>query len=143
MADEVGRGFYNARLFCSLFGQFISLVISNVVCVGLGFADGDIVVRGFWQIYYLGYEELIWVVILGGWVSYVVEEKICVVESICEYNCICWVCFAVIMIAYNYALRILGYPSRRAMTLTCSGPLKIQRYCIFLVHPMIVNEPYV
>ena len=47
MADEVERGFYNAGLFCSLFGQFISLVISNDVCVGSDFADGDIVVGGF------------------------------------------------------------------------------------------------
>ena len=32
-------------LLCSLFGQFISLVISNDLCVGSDFADGDIVVR--------------------------------------------------------------------------------------------------
>ena len=38
-------------------------------------------------IYNLGYEELIWMVTLGGWVSYVVEEKIYVVEAICEYEC--------------------------------------------------------
>ena len=29
-------------------------------------------------------------VILEGWVSYVVEEKIYVVEAICEYECTCW-----------------------------------------------------
>ena len=42
MADEVERGFYNARSFYSLFGQFTSLVISNDVCAGSDFADGDI-----------------------------------------------------------------------------------------------------
>ena len=47
MADVVERGFYNAGLFYSLFGQFISLVISNDVCVGSDFADGDIVVGVF------------------------------------------------------------------------------------------------
>ena len=46
MANEVERGFYNVRLFYSLFGQFISLVISNDVCMGFDFADGDIVVVG-------------------------------------------------------------------------------------------------
>ena len=29
-------------------------------------------------------------VILGVWVSYVVEEKIYVIEAICEYGCIYW-----------------------------------------------------
>jgi hypothetical protein len=29
-------------------------------------------------------------VILGGWVSYVLEEKIYVVEAICEYECFHW-----------------------------------------------------
>ena len=46
-ADEVERGFYNASLFCSLFGQLINLVISNDVCVGFDFVDGDIVVGVF------------------------------------------------------------------------------------------------
>ena len=40
--------------------------------------------------YYLGYEELIWAVILEIWVLYVVEDKIYVVEAICEYECIHW-----------------------------------------------------
>ena len=44
MANEVERGFYNAGLFYSVFGQFSSLVISNNVCVGCNFADCDIVV---------------------------------------------------------------------------------------------------
>ena len=47
VADEVERGFYNVGLLCSLFGQFINLVISNDVCVGFDFADGNIVVEGF------------------------------------------------------------------------------------------------
>ena len=47
MADEVERGLYNTGLFCSLFDQFINLIISNDVCVGSDFADGDIVVKGF------------------------------------------------------------------------------------------------
>jgi len=33
MVDKVERGFYNAGLFSSLFGQFINLIISNNVCV--------------------------------------------------------------------------------------------------------------
>ena len=56
-----------------------------------------------------------------------VEEKICVVEAICEYECIHWERFGVyqaIKTAYNYALRILGYSSRRAVIWICSGPLK-------------------
>ena len=44
MSDKVERGLYNAGLFCSLFGQFISLIISNDVCVGFDFAEGDIMV---------------------------------------------------------------------------------------------------
>lgn len=47
MADEVERGFYDVKLFHSLFIQFINLVIFNNVCVGFDFADGDIVVGGF------------------------------------------------------------------------------------------------
>ena len=42
MANEVERGFYNAGLFCSLFGQFINLVVSNDVCVGFDFVDCDV-----------------------------------------------------------------------------------------------------
>ena len=34
-------------------------------------------------------------VILGGWVSYVIEEKIYGVEDICEYGCVCWERFGV------------------------------------------------
>ena len=34
------------------------------------------------------------------------------------------VCSAAIKSAYNYAMRILGYPGRRATILTCNGPLK-------------------
>ena len=33
--------------FAPRFGQFIILVISNDVCVGFDFADGDILVGGF------------------------------------------------------------------------------------------------
>jgi hypothetical protein len=40
MADEVKRSFCNAWYFCSLFGQFISLVVSNDVCVSSDVADG-------------------------------------------------------------------------------------------------------
>ena len=47
MANEVERGFYDAKLFCSFFGQFISFAISNDVCVGSDFADGNIVVGCF------------------------------------------------------------------------------------------------
>ena len=38
--------------------------------------------------YYSGYEEFIWWVVLEGWVSYVVEEKIYVIEVVYEYECI-------------------------------------------------------
>ena len=47
MANEVERGFYNAGLFYSLFGQFINLVIFNGVCVGSDCTDGDIVMGRF------------------------------------------------------------------------------------------------
>jgi hypothetical protein len=36
------------------------------------------------------------VVITVGWVSYVVEEKIYVVEAFYKYKCICWEHFGVI-----------------------------------------------
>lgn len=57
-------------------------------------------------------------VILGGWVFYVVEEKICVVKAIYEYECIRWkfgiimVCSITIKSAYNYAIKTLVYPGR-------------------------------
>ena len=38
---------YNAGLFYSLLGRFISLVMSNDVCMGPDFVDGDIMVGGF------------------------------------------------------------------------------------------------
>lgn len=47
MPNEVERGFHNAGLFSSLFGQFFSLIISNGVCMGSNFEDGDIVVASF------------------------------------------------------------------------------------------------
>ena len=47
MGDEVEWGFSNAGLLCSLFGQFISIIVSNDVCVGSNFAVGDIVVEDF------------------------------------------------------------------------------------------------
>ena len=47
MVDEVERGFHNVGLFCSLFGQFINLIVFNNVCVGFDFVDSDIMVRGF------------------------------------------------------------------------------------------------
>ena len=40
------------------------------------------------------------------------------------------VCSAAIRSAYTYALRILGYPCRRAMILTCNNPLKTGSYDI-------------
>lgn len=33
--------------------------------------------------------------VMGGWVSYVIEEKVYVVETICEYECIHWGRFGV------------------------------------------------
>jgi hypothetical protein len=54
-------------------------------------------------------------VISGGWVSYVVEEKICVVEVHVNMNVYVGsilVCYATIKSAYVYALRIVGNPSR-------------------------------
>lgn len=47
MANEVKRIFYNVELFLYLFGQFINLIVSNNICVGSNFADGDIVVEFF------------------------------------------------------------------------------------------------
>ena len=70
---------------------------SNDVCMGFDFAGGDIVLGCYKHIYYhVGYEGLICVVIMGWWVSYVVEEKIYyVVEAICELECIRWERFGV------------------------------------------------
>ena len=42
MVDEVERGTYNAGLFYTLFSQFFNIVVSNDVCVGFDFVDGDI-----------------------------------------------------------------------------------------------------
>ena len=87
-------------------------------------------------------------VILGGRVSYVVEEKMYVVEATYEYECICWehlVCSASIKSGYNYALRIMGHPSRRVAILICDGPLKTPAPVIFsfLSPSNGVNEPSV
>ena len=57
------KGFLQCGLFHSSFDQFIILFISNDVCVGSDFADGDIVVRCIQHVYYSGHEELIWVII--------------------------------------------------------------------------------
>jgi hypothetical protein len=76
MADETEGGFQVAGLFHSLFGQFINLIISNNVCVSSNFVDGVIVMRFCQHIYYSGYEEFVWVVVLRGWVLDVVEEEI-------------------------------------------------------------------
>ena len=55
------------------------------------------------------------------------------------------VCYVATKSAYNYAMRILGYPGRRAMMLTCSGPLKTPAPAIspFPSPSSGVNEPYV
>ena len=55
------------------------------------------------------------------------------------------VCFVAIKSAYNYALRILGYPGRRAVILTCSGPLKTLAPAILPFFSPFggVNEPSV
>jgi hypothetical protein len=45
MSDEVERDFNNVGLLCSLSTHFINLVISDNVCVGSNFLDGDIVVE--------------------------------------------------------------------------------------------------
>jgi hypothetical protein len=49
MVDEVERGCYNEWLFCSLFGQCISLIISDDVCVGFDFGDVRIVGLDEWE----------------------------------------------------------------------------------------------
>ena len=36
-------------------------------------------------------------VILGRWLSYVVEKKIYIVEATCEYECMCWEHFGVFL----------------------------------------------
>lgn len=56
-------------LFISLFGKFVGYVVSIYVCVGSNFLNGDVVSGvSFHCTYYVGYEEFIAVVILGGWV---------------------------------------------------------------------------
>ena len=75
-----------------------------------------------------------------------IKEKISIVGAIHEQECIRWErseCFAAINNAYNYAPRILGYPSRQATILTCSGPLKSPALAIwtFLSPSSDVNEP--
>ena len=53
------------------------------------------------------------------------------------------VCSVAMKIAYNYALRILGYLGRRATILTCSGPLKTLTTTILFFHSSSggVNKP--
>jgi hypothetical protein len=51
MANEVERGFYNAGLFSSLFGQFFSLIISNDVCMGSVWALTLKMVILWWQVF--------------------------------------------------------------------------------------------
>ena len=53
------------------------------------------------------------------------------------------VCSVAIMCAYNFALKILGYPGRQATILTCSGALKTHALTILLFPSSSsgVNEP--
>ena len=55
------------------------------------------------------------------------------------------VCSASIKSGYNYALRIMGHPSRRVAILICDGPLKTPAPVIFsfLSPSNGVNEPSV
>ena len=91
MTNEVERAFYNARLLCSLFGKFISLVISNDVCVGSNFADGDIVVAIIICVMRSLSRRLYWEDVFLIWL----RRKLYVVEAICEYECIYWERFGV------------------------------------------------
>ena len=36
-----------------------------------------------------GYEEFVWVVVVERWAYDVIEEEICDVKAICEYECVC------------------------------------------------------
>jgi hypothetical protein len=67
------------------------------------------------------------VVLLGGWVSYVVEEKYMLLRRTMNMkvsNGNILVCSASIMTSYDYALRGSGNPGRRATMLTCSDSFK-------------------
>ena len=70
---------------------------------------------------------LIWVVIMGGWVLYVVEDNMYVVEVVCEYECFRWerlVCSMATIICNFGGHENFGYPSGRVVILTCNGPLR-------------------
>ena len=87
-------------------------------------------------------------VISGGWVFYVVEDKICVVEVHVNMNVYVGsilVCSATIKNAYIHALRIVRHSNRRVAILTCSGPLKASALAIlsFPSPSGSVNEPFV
>lgn len=84
---------------------------------------------------------------MGGWISYVVEEKYVLFSLFVNMNVSVGsvlVCFAVIKSAFNSSLRILGYPIRQATILTCIGPLRtlIVAILFFLVHPVVLSHPY-
>ena len=86
-------------------------------------------------------------VILGGCVSYVAEEKTYVVVEIFVNTNIfirsVLVCSTTIKSACNFAMRILGYLDRQTMILICGGPLKTQAPMIlpFPSPPDSVKEP--
>ena len=89
----------------------------------------------------MGYEELIWVRISGGWVSHVVEVPM----NMNVYVVNILVCSIAIKSAYNYALRLLWHPSRRGAILICSGPLNTLAPTIFFFPSPSggVNDPSV
>ena len=146
MVVKVAKNFYNVRSFCSLFGQFINLVVSNDVCAGYDFGDGDIVVGGFSVITirimrslsrWLYWEDgfLMWLRRTYMLLRLFVNMNICIEGAL--------VCSMVIRNAYNFAMRILGYSGRRAPILFCSGPLKTPDPAVlpFLSPSGGVNEP--
>lgn len=81
--------------FCTFLGKFIDCVVSTDVCMGLDFLDGDVGVRCFYVMYYVGCEEFIGVFVLGGGASSVVKDQEYDVEVLYRYESIRAKCFSV------------------------------------------------
>jgi hypothetical protein len=84
---------------------------------------------------------------MGGWISYVAEEKYVLFSLFVNMNVYVGsvlVFLGVIKSAINSTLRTLGYPNRQATILTCSSPLRtlIAAILFFLVHPVVLSHHY-
>lgn len=116
MVDKVERGLQDARLLCSLFGQFINLVISSNVCVSSNFADGDTVMR-FFSVFTIRVMRSLsrWLYWEDGFLMWLKRRYMLFrlfLKTIVSMGNVL-VFSIVIKSVYSFALRMLRYPGRQ------------------------------